>query len=138
MTARKTSKAEHRSARFNPIHEDEAKALEIIRFYEELGTSFKRLVVAAILEYEGHDPSLLQPKQPIVHVDVDVNQFTGQMQGLLERFADEIIRHFKKGTPSRRQQSVDEDEDDETTQFAKNFARGFIQRQQQGLGEDDD
>lgn len=59
---------------------------------------------------------------------------------LLESFADEIVRHLKRGGAGGRSQAlIDDDDDGETVSaFAKNFARGFIQRQRKGMGEDDE
>lgn len=140
-----------KSARFNREHDQDRAALEIIKYWDGQGYSFKELVTDRIIRGENVDPVAFKkgefPHQKPATVD-EIRELLEQMpqsgitladvQKLLESFADEIIRHLKK-SGGRSRDTIEDDDDGETVSaFAKNFARGFMQRQRQGVGDDDE
>lgn len=138
-----------KTARFNREKPQEAQVLDIIEYYEaERSVNFRELVVDRILRGEGVDPVVFGRQDSIIRRGItadEMRQLLSEMQPssgitiedvrkLLETFADEIIRNFKRRS-SKANDRIDEDEEETDSQFARNFARGFLQRQQQGQGD---
>jgi DNA-binding transcriptional MerR regulator len=140
-----------KSARFNRQREQDEAALQIIEHWDRQGYSFKELVTDRLIRGENVDPVMFQkgdyPYQKPATVD-DIRDLLSEMpqssgitldevRQLLESFADEIVRHLKK-SGGRVHDTLDDDDGETVSTFAKNFARGFMQRQRKGMGEDDE
>jgi DNA-binding transcriptional MerR regulator len=131
MPPKKTTEAEHRSMRLNPrTSAADAKVLEIIKKWEAQGFNFKQIASDAILRAEGIRPETFNDPA------LKDQQLLGQIEDMLARFADDLIKQI--GSRSQGTRADEEDDGDDgpeeqpVSKFARNFAKGFLQRQQSG------
>lgn len=120
MARQKTSRAEFYTARLNPIHPEEAKAIEFIERHERNGYNFKQIIVDAINRAEGVTPEMFAK---------DSNTQLASIGNLLE----EKLREFAHQLLSNGAISLSSPEEvkqEHVTKFTRNFVKGLQQRQQ--------
>lgn len=128
---RKPSEAKHYSVRLNPrTDENERRVIEIVEAYKEQGATFKDVVIPAILQMEG---------LPLIdRSSLGLQAIMRQMQGMLERFAQDIVEQMRAGGHTLPDDDTDYSaESGAPSAFAKRFANSFLERQQRVMGDED-
>lgn len=131
----KSSKAENFSMRLNPIHPQEASAMEHLEKCKNNGYDFKATVVDALNRAAGKTPEMFAP------ANSQMAQFAGIVEVMLNSFATELVS--KLGTGEVKVFHKPEENSKHPngiTAFTRNFVNGFQQRQSQTVGhvEEDD
>lgn len=132
MPPKKTTKAKYYSARFNPdTSEEDARVIEIVEHWIAQGHTFKSVAQDGILHRSGYRPEMFSDP------NLANAKLLGQIEDMMARFADELIRHMDSLPRGGGRVQPDYDDDGQetpgaTSAFARNFAKGFLQRQQSG------
>ena len=125
---RAKSKAEYRSARFNPINPEDRDVLAIIHELEAQDYNFKQIVTDAILRADGRTPEMYAAPQ------ITADLIKAYMNDILPQFAQEIISHVKHGGVAIENEP--EDTGGNPSEFAKTFAKSFVERQRRAMGDE--
>lgn len=125
MPLQKSSLAEHRSVRLNPINPEEAQVLKILDEYRRAGYEFKQVLVSAILKFHGDKPHLFD------HV-VETEALLQRMNELLTNHIETVLEEIRRaGYKITARNGDDEDITPEQSPLARNLARGIMQRREQ-------
>lgn len=121
----KTSQAVIKTARLNPIHPTEREVLQILNKLSEQGYKFKDVIVDAVLRADGKTPEMFAKDSAtpgLLNADY--------IHQLVTQAVKEAIKEANLGGPE------EDNDDSQTTSFARNFAQGFMARQKQILGDE--
>jgi hypothetical protein len=124
---RAQSKAQYRSARFNPINPEDRDVLAIIHELEGKGYNFKQIVTDAILRADGRTPEMYAAPQ------ITADLIKAYMNEVLPQFAQEIVSHVKRGGAVIEDEP--EDAEGKPSKFAQSFANSFLERQRRAMGD---
>lgn len=120
MPPKKSTQAEYKHARFNPVTSDEdRRALEIIHRLEAEGYTFKQIAQDAILRADGWKPEMFSGAGD------KSGAILNRMEDMFAQFADEIVRRAGS-TPNFSREMED---DGERSNYTRTLAKSFMQRQ---------
>jgi hypothetical protein len=132
MTKRqKTTKAQHYTARLNPIHELDAVVMKVIEYWKGEGVTFKQLIMDRISRIDLQvTPEIYTRETEMVNAQL--------IESLLERYTDNLLSELeKRGIQTATLKNADEGAGG-STPFSKRFSQGFLARQQQTKGDSGD
>jgi hypothetical protein len=134
----KSSRAEVRSFRFNPIHIEEARVLAIFDELEANGQSVKNRMIDAVLRFEGYEPEMFaHPENE--QADRIAALVSAKLLEANAELVQQIINQIKSSGVRLDKPEYDvDDEGGVTSQFARNFAASFAQRQGISLSDEDE
>lgn len=132
MPQQKTSQSRIYSFRLNPINAYEKQVIDIFDYWLTQSVGHKQVIVDRVLRGEGHTPEMYESETAPLAA-----RLAAQLEPMLKQFAYELLKNYPaaQGTGARR---VPEDDDNEVTQFTRNFARGFLQRSREVVGDDEE
>lgn len=146
----KTSQAKVYGMRLNPINEREAACIALIEKWEGEGYNFKQLALDRILRGDNYTPEMFT-KEPAIagasyfagvvqemlqeNTETIGNAVAQQLEGYLTQFAEELTKELTESLKTSGKYIVkdtEEEEEEDHTGLARNFAKSFMQRQQKG------
>lgn len=131
MSRQKTTKADIYSARLNPIAQN-PREIEAVRLIEEAiarGFNFKQIVVDAVLFANGRTPEMFDGQTP----EFDISSAS---LALINATVKAALKNARFSGNANVLEDDEESDDQELSDFTKNFAQGFIQRRKSAHGDE--